>query len=230
MNLLLDIVDEALPKLHKAAHFARRATGRLDAIVLRDDLVHLFPNAVLTVDAVRFEELARSAVKGNDADIARTALAWYGGELLPTDRYEDWASDRREFLHLRRLDVLRVASDWRELAEIEPLDEGAHVALMRRHIEAGDGAAAIRQYEHLERVLHRELGAAPSEAARRAYVDAGRLPPLPETPSSPTAVRAVVAEVAELAELVKRHSALLAALVTADLAATAPRAPISVGS
>jgi DNA-binding SARP family transcriptional activator len=33
-----DDVDEAAPKLHKSAHFARRATGRADTIVLRNDI------------------------------------------------------------------------------------------------------------------------------------------------------------------------------------------------
>ena len=128
---------QSAPRLHKAAHFARRAAGRDDAVVLRDDVVWLFPGAEITVDAIRFEELARSAVAQNDPDAARDALAWYGGELLPDDRYEDWAIDRRELLHLRRLDVLRVAADWRELAELEPFDEEAHMRLMRLHIGAG---------------------------------------------------------------------------------------------
>ena len=126
---------QAAPRLHKAAHFARRAAGRHDAVVLRDDLVWLFPDAKVTVDAIRFEELARAAVGSGDPDAAREALAWYGGELLPGDRYEDWAADRRELLHLRRLDVLRVAGEWRELVEFEPTDEGAHTELMRRHLD-----------------------------------------------------------------------------------------------
>ena len=104
-----DSPDQAAPRLHKAAHFARRAAGHHHAVVLRDDLVWLFPGAQLTVDALQFEDLARSAVAGNDPVAAREALGWYGGELLPGDRYEDWASDRRELLHLRRLDVLRIA-------------------------------------------------------------------------------------------------------------------------
>ena len=45
----------------------------------------------MTVDAVRFEELARRALAAGDAATAREALALYGGELLPADRYEEWA-------------------------------------------------------------------------------------------------------------------------------------------
>lgn len=206
---------QSAPRLHKAAHFARRAAGRDDAVVLRDDIVWLFPGAEVTVDAIRFEELARSAVGRNDPDAARDALAWYGGELLPGDRYEDWAIDRRELLHLRRLDVLRVAAEWRELAELEPSDEEAHMQLMRVHIGAGDGAAALRQYEHLQRVLERDLGVAPGAAARQACLEASLLDGSPESSSSPGRVGVLLAE---LADLVSRQSAVLAELVAAGAA------------
>src|SRR5215217_1793765 len=39
---------DAAPKLHKAAHYARKAAGR-DAVVLRNDIVLLFPSAQVTV-------------------------------------------------------------------------------------------------------------------------------------------------------------------------------------
>lgn len=167
--------DRAAPRLHKAAHYARRATGRRDAVVLRDELVRLFPDCEVTVDAIRFEQLARTALAEDDPDVAREALSWYRGELLPGDRYADWAMDRRELLQLRRLDVLRVAGEWRELAELDPSDEQAHVQLMRRHLAAGHATAAIRQYEHLQRSLARDLSAAPGTAARSARLHAERL-------------------------------------------------------
>lgn len=163
------------PRLHKAAHLARRVAGRPDAIVLRDDVVWLFPEAEVTVDAIRFEQLARAAVANHDPDAAREALSWYRDELLPGDRYEEWVTDRRELLHLRRLDVLRVAGDWRELAELDQTDEQAHVQLIRRHLAAGQATAAIRQYEHLQRMLERHLSATPSAVARQAQRDAKHL-------------------------------------------------------
>ena len=164
--------DRCAPRLHKAAHFARQTAGRQDAIVLRDDLVWLFPGANVTVDALCFEQLSRAAVTDDDPLAARAALDWYHGELLPGDRYEDWAADRRELLHLRQLDLLRVAGQWRELAELDPTHETAHIELMRRQLEAGDRCAALRQYEHLERVLERELGVGPSEHAQRTLREA----------------------------------------------------------
>ncbi len=181
------------PRLHKAAHFARQGAGCSDAIVLRGDVVWLFPDVELTVDAIVFEQLARDALRESDPAAAREALAWYGGELLPGDLYEDWASDRRELLRLRRLDVLRVAGEWRELAELDPTDEEAHVELVRRHLAAGAGAAALHEYEHLERVLDRGLGF--------------------ESPARDRPRRSPVGELlTELAELMGRQRVVLAEL------------------
>ena len=211
--------DRSAPRLHKAAHFARRAAGSDDAIVLRDDVVWLFPGAHVTVDAVRFEQLARKAISEHDPHLAREALDWYGGELLPADPYEDWAADRRESLHLRQLDVLRVIGEWRELADIDPTDEQAHVELMQRHLAAGDGAAALRQYEHLERVLDRELGVAPGTAAREARAAAVVL----DADDGDMTDR-VQALLSELARLESRQSELLAELAAAG---ATPRCAIS---
>jgi DNA-binding SARP family transcriptional activator len=206
--------ERSAPRLHKAAHFARRAVGRDDAIVLRDDVVWLFPGAHVTVDAVRFEQLARKAISESDPSGAREALDWYRGELLPGDLYEDWATDRREALHLRQLDVLRVIGEWRELAELDPTNEHAHVELMHRHLAVGDGAAALRQYEHLERVLDRELGVSPGAAAREARAAATVLDwhDGDGTGDPPDRVEALLAE---LARLEMRQSELLAELAAA---------------
>jgi DNA-binding SARP family transcriptional activator/tetratricopeptide (TPR) repeat protein len=160
-----DRVDQASPKLHKAAHYARKATGRADAIVLRDEMVMLFPNADVTVDVDTFDDLARTALSKTDTEVADQALARWGGELLPEDRYESWADERREQLRLRHLDVLRVSGRWNEVIDLDPADEAAHVELMRQFADAGDRHAALRQFERLDRVLRRELGVAPCAEA-----------------------------------------------------------------
>ena len=71
------------PRLHKAAHFARRAAGSRDAIVLRNDVVWLFPGSEVTVDAIRFEQLARVAVAKGDAHAARRPSAGTGASCCP---------------------------------------------------------------------------------------------------------------------------------------------------
>ena len=201
--------EQCAPRLHKAAHFARRAAGRQDAVVLKDDLVRLFPDAEISVDAVRFEEFAREAVSRDDVVVARTALAWYGGELLPQDRYEEWASDRRELLHLRRLDVLRVAEEWRDVAELDPTHEPAHLELIRRHVADGDSSFAVQQYEHLERVLDRENGfGSDALVGRHGF---GRL--IDRSPRSDATSSARIDRlVGELASLAGRRSEVLAEL------------------
>jgi DNA-binding SARP family transcriptional activator len=160
-----DMIAEAVPKLHKAAHFARRAIGVPDAVVLRGDQVVLCPGGSVTVDAVRFEELARRALAAGDAAAAREALALYGGELLPADRYEEWAEARREQLGQSHLDLLRLDGRWEAVAELDPADERAHLALMRQHAANGDRHAALRQFERLDRALRQELGVAPGAEA-----------------------------------------------------------------
>jgi DNA-binding SARP family transcriptional activator len=208
----------AANRLHKAAHFARRAARHADAVVLRNDLVWLFPDSEITVDALRFEHLARLAVSADDAVLARKALAWYGGELLPADRYEDWAGERREVLALRRLDVLRVAGEWRDLSEFDPTDAQAAVRLIRRHVDAGDRDAAVREYERLERVLDRELGITPPESARRARAEADLL----AAPLERDRARGAEDLLAELTLLQERQRVLLAELAAVGVVAAGP--------
>lgn len=78
----------AVPRLHKAAHFARRTLGHTDAVVLRDDVVALFPQAAVVVDAAEFEAAADAALEGEPLSAAAcsAALALCGGDLLPDDR------------------------------------------------------------------------------------------------------------------------------------------------
>src|SRR3954454_10464127 len=51
-------LELAAPKLHKAAHYARRAIDLPGAVILRGDAVVLCPDAEVSVDVRRFEELA----------------------------------------------------------------------------------------------------------------------------------------------------------------------------
>jgi DNA-binding SARP family transcriptional activator len=160
-----DSIDEAVPKLHKAAHFARRAINVSNAVVLRGDNVLLCPEADTTVDVELFEDLARRALATQDVGAAHQALKRYGGELLPQDRYEAWAEERREQLRLWYLDLLRLDGRWEAVVELDASDEIAHLALMRRYADNGDRHAALRQFERMTRALRQELGVAPGREA-----------------------------------------------------------------
>ena len=89
----------------------------------------------------------------------------YGATLLPADLYAEWAADSRERLAELREALLRQARRWRDILDEDPLDEEAHVGLMRDLARAGDTRAALRQYERLDRTLRRELGVAPGPEA-----------------------------------------------------------------
>ncbi len=168
-------IDDAAPRLHKAAHFARKALDHRDAVVLKGDAVYLCPHDDVQVDMTQFRHLAESAVSNGGIAAAKGALAVYGGELLPQDLYEPWAEQHR--LHLRRLylELLHQAEDWHQALAADPADEPAHLALVQRYAERGDRVAALRQLDQLDRVMREELGLEPSERAldlRRQVVQA----------------------------------------------------------
>lgn len=162
-------VDAAGPRLHKAAHYARRAMDRQDAIVLRDEMVTLLPGVAVSIDAVEFERDARAALEGGGAPQAKQVLDRYGARLLPADPYAEWVAESRERLDELRKELLRQARRWREVLDEDPLDEQAHVALMRELAQAGDPRAALRQFERMDRTLRRELGVAPGPEPLRLH-------------------------------------------------------------
>ena len=172
-------VADAARRLHKAVYFARRAVGA-DGLETAGDSIVLFPGRELRVDVVAFETAASAALDGAPATEAiDAALSLYAGELLPDDRYEAWTELRREHVaHLHR-QLLRAGRRWSELLALDPTDEAAHVAAMRVHVERGDRAAALAEYDRLVAVLHEELGAEPGQEATAARAAALALPVAP---------------------------------------------------
>lgn len=158
-------VENAAPRLHKAAFYARRALDTKDGVVLTDESVALFPGASVSIDVFDFEDAALAAERDGDRETAGKALALYGGELLPGDLYEPWSESLRERLRVLKFSMLRQAEQWEALIEADPADESAHLELMRRHADAGDRRAALRQFERMDRALRQELGVGPSDEA-----------------------------------------------------------------
>lgn len=160
----------------------RSACGEL--LVREGNFLRLAPGAV--TDVSRFRELAEQALVGGDAgtaravEAARAALDHYRGELLPGDRYADWATAARESIartHLRLLDLLvddAVAGDRQaealvlldRLAEVDPFDERHHLRTAEIHLQAGNRGRALDALERAERMLA-ELNVAPSPAVRQ---------------------------------------------------------------
>ena len=163
--------DAALPRLHKAAHFARQALGSTTAVALRDEQVALFPGADVEVDVTTFDAEA-------EAGRCAAAIARYAGELLPDDLNEPWSEEPRARLHARFVRLLRRCGRWQDLLDLDPADEQAHVELLRAAVAAGDRSTALRRYDEMAHGLRDGLGLSPgAEAvALRDQVLAGPVP------------------------------------------------------
>src|SRR6185437_11977953 len=109
--------------------------------------------------------------------LARAALDLYRGELLPGDRYADWADAPRESLgrlHLQLLDLLLADALTHEhqqealalldrLIEADPYDEHYYLQAAELHAEAGNRRRALSLIGRAERMLS-DLGVPPSAA------------------------------------------------------------------
>jgi predicted ATPase/DNA-binding SARP family transcriptional activator len=108
-------VTSAVNNLHQALHVARRVLGgdhaRSGLLELRDDVVVLHSKGLVDVDVRRFERLAVLARASGELADLRAAVAAYTGDLLPEDRFEDWAIRRREELRDSLCDLLVDAAD-----------------------------------------------------------------------------------------------------------------------
>ena len=63
-------LEDAAPRLHKAAHYARRALGGPGSLVLANESVALLPQDQVRVDALEFERTSEAARAAEDAALA----------------------------------------------------------------------------------------------------------------------------------------------------------------
>src|SRR5215210_1071386 len=170
--------------LRSTLHSARKVLdpamgGRY--LASEDEWLVLCPGSELWVDVDAFEEAAAIARREKDSASCRAALDLYAGDLLPEERYEEWAETRREELQRLYLALLvELARLYEERAEIEPAIEAlhkaaakeptleeAHAGLMRLYALLGREGEALAQYERLREILFRQLGTEPNAASRR---------------------------------------------------------------
>jgi DNA-binding SARP family transcriptional activator/pimeloyl-ACP methyl ester carboxylesterase len=181
--------EDAANSLHKAAHYARRATGAPDCVVLRRDTVSLFPGQEVQVDVHAFEAGARIALAADDEVAAGTLLDRYEGQLLPDEPYAAWAAQPRQRTDLLRRELLRLARRWRDLVAMDPTDEQAALGLAQELLDRGDRSGSLAQIDRIEAVLRDELGIGLSSEGydlRIAALDAAvALPPAPRRPAAP---------------------------------------------
>lgn len=182
----------AANNLHYALHGARRTLGINQTsaspyLRFQGERLGLCPEGLLWVDVEAFEDAAGSRVTREPAAYRR-AIELYAGELLPGDRYEDWADARRQELRDTFLSLLvelarlyegrgehesAIKALQRLLVE-EPAREVAHVGLMRLYVLSGRQGDALGQYERLREVLAMELGAEPTADTLRLREEIAR--------------------------------------------------------
>src|SRR4051812_964472 len=178
----------AANNLRQVIFVARRALDAADDggsgyLTLRDDVLALGDEHPVEIDVDEFEAAADAAREQRTIEACRAALELYAGDLLPEDRYEEWASARRATLRESHLALLlelaelyaqagddAAAVDVLQRAVLEdPLHEPAHRALMRQFAAGGRQQQALEQYQQLRQVLRRELAADPDPETRALY-------------------------------------------------------------
>ncbi|MZD03899.1 AAA family ATPase, partial [Streptomyces sp. SID5785] len=179
----------ATGSLRVALHAARRAlepelAPRASSSYLISDgaLLRLDP-ATVRIDADEAESAARAALASGEPGELAAALDLFSGELLPEDRYADWAQARRERLVALREEVLlaqaaahlaqgshaeAVATAERILVS-SPAEEAAHRILMEAYLRQRLRRLAVRQYHACRAALDADLGVRPGPETERLH-------------------------------------------------------------
>lgn len=113
----------------------------------------------------------------------QAAVALYQGELLPGDRYAEWAAAPRERAAQLFIDAcLALARErlaggqprealavGRRILAIDPWHDAAALVGMRACLALDDRAGALRIYRNLEQALRQDLGLSPQSELRQLY-------------------------------------------------------------
>jgi DNA-binding SARP family transcriptional activator len=158
------------------------------------------------------------------------AIQLYRGDLL-SECYEDWCiveRERLQGLYVRALayimaynsqksDYDRAIDCARRILSCDPLREEVHRDLMRLHLDAGQPAAALRQYRQCEDLLRHELGVQPAPETRALLtpiLDATTHPDPSPRSAPPRDLTVLSARIADLSAACEAASAQLAEAMT----------------
>ena len=161
-----------------------------------DRFIHVDTNAIFwktdekqLIDVLLFQRALKDAdvyVQRGDQNLQRVvleqAVSIYQGDLLP-GCYEDWIEPEREGLRLRSQDahrkLIQILETQREYAlaltigqrllNLDSLDEGSYVTLIRLHALNDDLSGARRVYQKAVETLRRELDVEPGETLRSTF-------------------------------------------------------------
>ncbi|HLL71835.1 MAG TPA: BTAD domain-containing putative transcriptional regulator [Pyrinomonadaceae bacterium] len=145
-----------------------------------------FPYRIDTEEFDRLVAEAETAKRAGDTSrylsCFEDALALYRGDFMQGS-YDEWVEEQRAYYreqHLRMLEVLTVAAqkseDWSRSLQLaqqilgdDQFREDVHCMIMRAHAALGNRAAVKDQYEHLRRVLRKELGVEPAAETQKIF-------------------------------------------------------------
>lgn len=172
---------------HLLTHL-RRALPQANLLQVTTDFVGLDAAQVWS-DTVAFQALhatpaspARSAAWLRASELVRGPFLQ--GLMTPESaEYEQWLERERAALHHAYHHIVTVLLDQclhsgeyetgitlaRRFLTLDETCEDVHRALMILHARSGNRDAALRQYEHLARVLDHELGTSPLDTTRTVY-------------------------------------------------------------
>lgn len=184
--------DSAGTQLYKAIYHARQAFASVEPpdppetlLQLHGDVLSLTAPGGVSSDLAGFEALASQALKTRDVDLLHQAAGCYGGDLLPADLYEAWATERRDSLREQFNDLLvelgevylasgalaEAADVLRQAVARDAKREDAHRGLMLVYARQGSRARALRQYRRCVEAMQRELDVDVSARTTALYRD-----------------------------------------------------------
>jgi DNA-binding SARP family transcriptional activator len=182
--------------LYRARHILQpdlEARGEPRFLRLVNDLLELAPLEPVASDLETFERAAAAALASHDIALHARAVALFGGELLPEERFEDWAIERRDSAKATYVDLLlRLAELERRhrrldaaiealkrVVAVEPLHEDAQAQLIHLDGLAGRRHLAVAHFQRFRALLRTELGADPLPSTVQIYqsVISGRICP-----------------------------------------------------
>ena len=168
---------------------------------------------VVTTDVAEFERAVQSAARASTPEERighlQQAVALYGGELMPGFYEEFILSHRQRLAEAYRAALVGLANSLiavndfggaiqaaRQAVATDPTEEEAQFTLIRMYQTAGRTPDALRQARELERVLRKELDAAPSDATQSFLRQLRAATPEPTPATAAASLPVVVPEAA----------------------------------
>ena len=186
--------ESARRNLHQAIYSLRQTFKRVgpgfQPIQFEKECYLLNPEIPLSLDFQEFElsaeigrQLEASGRRDKAAAAYQRAEAFYLGDFLQEDPYEDWIIPMRDQFHRTYLDLTERLSgyhwqqaDYEAVIELcqkilakDNCNEKAHRRLMQCYQNQGQCGLAIRQYRRCSEILKNELDVSPSVETRSLF-------------------------------------------------------------